>query len=101
MKLFVFILFPFISFGQEYSKDTTINLFEYNLLKEESLQLTKCNDILQDKNLQIYNFKEVLKKSKNEISSLTYRNAQLMKAIREHNEKLKGSQEKFKIKLTN
>lgn len=99
--LLIFILAPTFCFSQEYSKDTIINLSEYQLLMEESRQLTNCNDILEDKNLQLYNFKVVLKEKKNEISSLNYRNAQLMKAIKQHNEKLKGSQEKFKIKLTN
>jgi len=99
--LLIFILFPICSFGQNYSKDTIVNLTEYHLLKEESKQLTNCNDILEDKNLQIYNFKVVLKEKQSEIQSLTYRNAQLMKAIKEHNDNLKGSQEKFKIKLTN
>lgn len=102
LKLGFFLLFMcvcFIGVAQNESGDTTITFSELTLLKEDSKLLSICEEILQDQKLQIYNFKRVLRENNNIIMSLKYRNIKLINSINEHNESLKKSQGKYKIKI--
>ena len=62
-------------------------------------QLVTCDSLLNNKIMQVFILKKVLKERENEIINLNVANENLNNKINQHNEKLKNSQEKFKIDI--
>lgn len=98
LKIFISLLVILITctaFSQGLSVDSIRN--DNKLLKSSLLYCDSVNNI---QSLQIHNFIYVIKKNQNEIINLQVENERLKNKIILHNEKLKQSQEKYKIILT-
>ena len=63
----------------------------------DSLEVVKCKEKLAEQNLMLYTLKEIIKKNNSEILLLKAENAKLIDKIANHNDKLKPSQDKYRI----